>query len=60
MTIQQKCPICNGYGIVPEVFYYSYLGCIYMTTNTSEPCRNCNGSGVVYVEQEEENYEIRF
>ena len=65
MIIQQKCPICEGYGNVHGGFYgtlprysrgfYSMLPG-YSTSKVclSETCRNCNGTGVVYVAQGEE------
>ena len=43
MIIQQKCPICEGNGIVSGVFYDILI---------TETCKNCAGTGVVYVEQE--------
>lgn len=50
-TIQQKCSVCEGHGIVPGGFYNSVPGAIMVSTNCSETCRNCNGAGVVYVKQ---------
>ena len=42
-----RCPICNGTGIVPGGFYFSVNG--YSTsTNTTEMCRQCQGSGLVW------------
>lgn len=43
-----KCPVCNGTGIVSSDFYKigtSYIG---STSNITEPCRSCNGSGIIY------------
>jgi RecJ-like exonuclease len=54
MIIQQKCPICEGHGIVDGGFYNSTPGNQSISTNSSEICRNCNGTGVVYVKQEGE------
>ena len=51
MTTQQKCPICNGNGIVPGGFYTSCRGSMSISTVCTEPCRNCEGMGVVYVTQ---------
>ena len=51
--IQQKCPICDGHGIVPGGFYDSVAGEITTSTVSSEICRNCGGLGVVHVFQEE-------
>ena len=53
MIIQQKCPVCDGHGIVSGGFYNSVPGAIMASTNCTEVCRNCSGSGVVYVEQGE-------
>ena len=53
MRIQQKCPICEGHGIVSGGFYHTIAGCSGISNVSSEPCRNCNGSGVVYIEETE-------
>lgn len=42
-----KCPICNGKGIVPGGFYLSVSGYC-SSTNTSEMCRQCQGSGIIW------------
>lgn len=42
-----KCPICNGTGIVPGGFYFSVNGYC-STTNTTEICRQCQGSGIIW------------
>lgn len=41
-----RCPVCGGRGIVPNGFYMIYAD----TTNssTAEPCRTCNGRGVIW------------
>ena len=41
-----RCPVCGGRGIVPNGFYTIYAD----TTNssTAEPCRTCNGRGVIW------------
>ena len=51
MTLQQKCPICEGHGNVPGGFYNALPNSPWSSTNVSETCRNCAGSGVVYVYQ---------
>jgi len=51
VTIQQKCPICEGHGIVPGGFYNSVSGAEMISSSGTEMCRNCNGTGVVYVKQ---------
>lgn len=42
-----RCPICNGTGIVPGGFYFSVNG-YSASTNTTEMCRQCQGSGLVW------------
>lgn len=51
MKTQQKCPICEGHKIVQGGFYNTLPGCSGVSSAISEVCRNCNGEGVVYVEQ---------
>ena len=44
----QRCPVCNGNGLVPNGFYNQVSGA-WPTTNASpEQCRGCNGSGIVW------------
>ena len=52
MITQQRCPICEGHGIVSGGFYTSLAGCGGASTVSTEQCKNCNGQGIVYVEQE--------
>lgn len=40
-----RCPICGGRGVVVNGFYD---GLSVGTDTLSEPCRSCNGSGVVW------------
>lgn len=41
------CPVCNGTGNVPSGFY-SRTGKMWSTTTmTPEPCRSCDGRGVI-------------
>ena len=42
-----RCPICNGTGIVPGGFYFSVNGYC-SSTNTTEMCRQCKGSGIIW------------
>lgn len=46
----ERCPICLGCGNVPGGFYQSLVGHIdgWISANTSETCRACSGSGVIY------------
>lgn len=43
-----KCPVCEGRGIVPNGFYNTVTG--YGTTNSIAPdkCRSCDGVGVIH------------
>jgi len=42
------CPVCNGRGYVPVGFYQS-TGPTFVTSSTAtDPCRSCNGKGVVW------------
>lgn len=49
-TIAQRCPICDGRGIVQGGFYNSLGGSV-LSTNVTEPCRTCAGAGIIYVKQ---------
>jgi hypothetical protein len=44
-----KCPICNGCGLVPGGFYNSLQGHIteWIAGSSSEICRACNGVGII-------------
>lgn len=44
----QRCPVCDGKGLVPNCFYATTSG-IGSTTQTylPEKCRTCNGAGVI-------------
>ena len=60
MILQQRCPVCEGNGLVSGAFYYSVSG-YGSSTNTTEKCKNCDGTGIVHVDQgltyEEPNHE---
>lgn len=44
----QKCPICNGHGIVPPGFYLYPEGQYFFSTTCSpEKCQTCLGSGKI-------------
>ena len=47
MLLQQKCPICEGHGIVVGGFYTTPPGCDGVSFSATEECKNCSGSGVV-------------
>ena len=42
------CPVCNGTGEVPSGFYNQTSGTWTTSDNTTEQCRTCNGSGIVW------------
>lgn len=48
----QKCPVCEGKGIVPPGFYNLNVpfttNTITTTAKSAETCRTCQGSGVIY------------
>lgn len=44
-----KCPICCGTGVVPIGYYSGYRSSLSSTTaGTTEPCRSCTGTGIVW------------
>lgn len=43
----QKCPICEGRGIVIAGFYTTLPDCYGYSSNTTETCRTCLGSGKI-------------
>lgn len=45
--IPYRCPICEGRGIVPGGFYTS-IGQTYSSNRTSEQCRQCFGTGIIW------------
>ena len=45
-----KCPVCNGRGLVPKGFYQTQAGYIVSDDITNEQCRSCNGTGIVWHE----------
>ena len=49
----QTCPICGGKGVVEANFYPDMEG----ATTKWVKCRTCNGTGIVYV-PEEDYYEL--
>lgn len=52
MKMPFKCPICDGVGQVPGGYYTRVGVNTWSSTTVSEPCRSCNGSGIVLVEQD--------
>lgn len=48
----QKCPICEGHGLVVGGFYDVNPGVqFYTSTRSQEMCRQCNGSGLIWSEK---------
>lgn len=45
----EKCPVCNGKGIVPNGFYTTNNNFYYSTTTGSEICRSCYGKGYISI-----------
>lgn len=45
----QKCPVCEGRGIVPGGFYLSTTGDIVYKSNAMVACRSCNGTGIIKI-----------
>lgn len=44
----QKCPICEGHGLVPGGFYNAVVGQLHWTSDRAvETCRTCNGVGTL-------------
>jgi len=43
-----RCPVCSGNGLVMNGFYSQTSG-TYATSSTAfEPCRSCQGTGIVW------------
>ena len=45
----EKCPVCNGKGIVPNGFYTTNNNFYYSTTTCGETCRSCYGKGYISI-----------
>ena len=45
----EKCPVCNGKGIVPNGFYTTNNNFYYSTTTCGEICRSCYGKGYISI-----------
>jgi len=43
-----KCPICLGKGIVDGGFYNNTIGNCGISAEVTEPCRSCDGTGIVW------------
>lgn len=47
----QKCPVCDGRGVVPHNFYTM---CTVSSSTAPEKCRTCGGHGILWDAREEE------
>ncbi len=47
----EKCPVCNGRGIVPGGFYSFSSIRNTDASNLSETCRSCNGKGYIIMNE---------
>jgi predicted methyltransferase len=54
MAHAERCPICEGTGLVMNGFYDQTSGFWSTTDCSSETCRSCNGKGYVEVQSNEE------
>jgi len=45
--VWQKCPICNGTGLVGSGFYLSALGGAGVSDHSTETCQQCKGNGIL-------------
>lgn len=43
-----RCPVCGGNGLVPSGFYDQVSGEWWSSDASSETCRSCNGTGIVW------------
>lgn len=43
-----RCPVCSGNGIVPDGFYTQTTGQWNTASTETEPCRSCDGKGIVW------------
>ena len=46
--VPHRCPICGGNGIVSGGFYTTLNGCTGLTTNLTEQCKQCSGTGILW------------
>jgi len=55
MTVE-KCPVCNGNGLVSAGFYSTGGDFIYRTVGSTAPekCKTCEGKGYIIIEMEKE------
>ena len=50
-----RCPVCGGSRVVPNGFYRQTSGDWLTTDATPETCRSCNGIGIIYGEEIEDD-----
>ena len=56
MKTPHCCPVCNGNGLVPNGFYNQTSGQWSTSSITPETCRSCDGTGIVWSIEEQEEY----
>ncbi len=49
MSEVEKCPVCNGNGLVPNGFYLLVSGDWASASTEPETCRSCQGKGYVII-----------
>ncbi len=49
MMHSERCPVCNGNGLVPNGFYRQTTGDWTSSSATPEKCRTCDGKGYITV-----------
>lgn len=49
--VPYKCPICDGVCQVPGGYYNRVGTNDFSSTTVAEPCRQCNGTGIIFSEQ---------
>jgi len=49
----ERCPVCNGNGVVDKGFYNQTSG-QWVSAGGTEKCRSCDGNGYVLVPDEED------
>lgn len=47
-----RCPVCNGNGLVSNGFYRQTSGYWSSTSTAPETCRSCNGHGYIQTKEE--------
>lgn len=48
----QRCPVCNGNGLVDNGFYTQTSGTWASTNAAPEKCRSCDGKGIVWSDEQ--------